>query len=233
MPRVPTYTPAHREKLPESPWASPALVTRNLNKREVAAEPRAHEAPRKEYERLEQKQTWMIETVAEKEEVDSEAIRTGKKVHFFNILELSPGKHEELLPELRKFKGRVVVPGNTGQDETGLAAIFADAASSASRIEASKLGDATALLPHCGGEQSDAPGAYTQALLYGDGRIDPVDIWIILPKWRQPASWARYRNPVCRLRLALYGHPLAGVLWERKCRTCLESVGFEPIPGWE
>eukprot|EP00959_Pyramimonas_sp_CCMP1952_P059054 1233347-Pyramimonas_sp.AAC.1 len=36
-----------------------------------------------------------------------------------------------------------------------------------------------------------------------------------LPKWRQPASWAKCRNLVCRLRLALYGHPLAGVFWER------------------
>eukprot|EP00959_Pyramimonas_sp_CCMP1952_P469706 9495410-Pyramimonas_sp.AAC.1 len=125
----------------------------------------------------------MIEPVAEKDDIESEAIRTGKKVHFFNMLELSSVKHEELLPKLRKFKGRVVVQGNTGTDETGLAAILRDAASSASQIEASKLCDATALLPNYGGEQSDAPGAYTQALLYGDGRIDPVDTWITLPKW--------------------------------------------------
>eukprot|EP00959_Pyramimonas_sp_CCMP1952_P262459 5487734-Pyramimonas_sp.AAC.1 len=115
----------------------------------------------------------MIEIVAEKDDIESQAIRAGKKVHFFNILELSSVKHEELSPELRKFKGRVVVQGNTGKDETGLAAVFADAASSASHIEASKLCDATALLPNHGGEQSDTPGAYTQALLYGDGRIDP------------------------------------------------------------
>eukprot|EP00959_Pyramimonas_sp_CCMP1952_P037692 789322-Pyramimonas_sp.AAC.1 len=104
------------------------------------------------------------------------------------MLELSSVKHEELLPGPRKFKGRVVVQGNAGKDETGLAAIFADAASSVSHIKAPKLCDATALLPNYGGEQSDAPGAYARALLNGDGRIDPVDIWITLPKWRQPAS---------------------------------------------
>eukprot|EP00959_Pyramimonas_sp_CCMP1952_P039569 827772-Pyramimonas_sp.AAC.1 len=151
----------------------------------------------------------MIEIVAEKDNIESEAIRTGKKVHFFSMLELSSVKHEELPPELGKFKGRVVVQGNTGKDETGSAAIFADAAFSASHIEASKLCDATALLPNYGGDQSDAPGACTQALLYGDGRIDPVGIWITLPKWRHPASWSKYRNPVRRLRLALCGHPLA------------------------
>eukprot|EP00959_Pyramimonas_sp_CCMP1952_P099661 2083514-Pyramimonas_sp.AAC.1 len=82
------------------------------------------------------------------------------------------------------------------KDESGLAAVFADAASAASHIKASKLRDATALLPGNRGQQSDALGAYTQALLYGDGRIDPVDTWVILPKWRQPSSWAKYQNPV-------------------------------------
>eukprot|EP00959_Pyramimonas_sp_CCMP1952_P284128 5938803-Pyramimonas_sp.AAC.1 len=79
MPREPTYTPAHRDHIPDSPWARPALVTRNLNKKEVAAEPRAQEALRKEYERLEKRQTRMLETVAEKDDIESQAIRTGKK----------------------------------------------------------------------------------------------------------------------------------------------------------
>ena len=61
------------------------------------------------------------------------------------------------------------------KDESGLAAVFADAASSASHIEASKLCDGVSLLPGYSGQQSDAPAAFTQALLYGDGRIDPVD----------------------------------------------------------
>ena len=114
---------------------------------------------------------------------------TGKKVNFAKLLELTSVKHEELPPELQKFKGRAVVQGDNMKDESGLAAVFADAATSASRIEASKQRDATASLPGNGGEQSDAPGACTQALLYGDGRIDPVDTWNSLPKWRQPASW--------------------------------------------
>eukprot|EP00959_Pyramimonas_sp_CCMP1952_P196006 4098367-Pyramimonas_sp.AAC.1 len=87
----------------------------------------------------------MLETVAEKADIESQAVRTGTK--------LSSVKHEELPPDLRQFKGRVVVQGNTGKYETGLAAIFADAASSASHIEASKLCDATALLPQYAGEQ--------------------------------------------------------------------------------
>ena len=37
MPREPTYTPAHRDNIPDSSWARPALVTVNLSKKEVAA----------------------------------------------------------------------------------------------------------------------------------------------------------------------------------------------------
>eukprot|EP00959_Pyramimonas_sp_CCMP1952_P235928 4930630-Pyramimonas_sp.AAC.1 len=60
----------------------------------------------------------MLETVAEEADIESQAIRNGTKVHVFNILELSSVKHEELPPDLRKVKGRVVVQGNTGKDET-------------------------------------------------------------------------------------------------------------------
>ena len=41
------------------------------------------------------------------------------------------------------------------------------------------------------------------------------------------------REPVCRLRLALYGHPLSGLFWERKCQQALLRQHWEPIPGWE
>ncbi|CAE7555766.1 GIP, partial [Symbiodinium pilosum] len=38
-----------------------------------------------------------------------------------------------------------------------------------------------------------------------------------------------YRDPVCPLRLALYGHPDAGGIWEKHCETQLKSVGWIPI----
>eukprot|EP00959_Pyramimonas_sp_CCMP1952_P391638 8207230-Pyramimonas_sp.AAC.1 len=83
----------------------------------------------------------------ERDDVAQHAHKEPKKVHAANILERSPVKHAELPPELQKDKGRVVVHGDNVKDESGLAAVFADAASSASHIEASKLCDATVLLP--------------------------------------------------------------------------------------
>ena len=83
-------------------------------------------------------------------------------------------KHWEK-PSLHKAKARVVCQGNNVRDENGLAALFAEAASSASQIEASNMIDAIALLPNCSGSQADAVSAYTQAKLYGDGRVNKID----------------------------------------------------------
>ena len=63
--------------------------------------------------------------------------------------------------------------------------------------------------------------------------IQCVETWISLPANRRPSSWSRFSNPVCRLRLNLYGHPLAGLYWEKFCQTHLYDVGFARVSGWE
>ena len=62
--------------------------------------------------------------------------------------------------------------------------------------------------------------------------IGDIETWISLPKILRPLSWAEYREPVCMLKLALYGHPDAGGYWERHCEEHLASVGFVPVPDW-
>ena len=54
-------------------------------------------------------------------------------------------------------------------------------------------------------QQADAEQAYIQSRLGGD-----VPTWVRMPPERRPPSWAKYRDPVCPLALALYGHPDAG-----------------------
>ena len=100
-------------------------------------------------------------------------------------------------------------------------------ASSAALMEAGKFVDTISLLPGFGGTQADAKQAYTQCELGGD------ETWIFLPPDQQPASWRRFRSPVCRLRLALYGHPLSGAYWGAHCIQQLISVGFITIPAWD
>ena len=135
-------------------------------------------------------------------------------------------KHSED-PTKSKYKGRVVFQGNNVTDHTATMAVFQDIGSSACLLTASKVVDVVAAAPGNAGAQSDAPQAYTQAELHG------TETWIELPKEQWPESWKKFRRPVCRLRLALYGHPLSGVYCELHCNQRLQKKGFSPIPGWE
>ena len=96
-----------------------------------------------------------------------------------------------------------------------------------------------ALLPGCSGEQADAPSAYTQCELGAETPGVFPTTWITLPFEQWPKAWKDRKaknpkfDPVCPLRLSLYGHPMAGVFWERHCQVKLKEAGFAPIPGWE
>ena len=59
------------------------------------------------------------------------------------------------------------------------------------------------------------------------------DIWIRLPRHKWPKSWSSMENPVVPLERNLYGHPLAGLLWERQFEKILLKHGWEKIPNWE
>ena len=47
------------------------------------------------------------------------------------------------------------------------------------------------------------------------------DIWIRLPRHKWPTPWSRKEDPVVPLERNLYGHPLAGLLWERQFEKIL------------
>ena len=51
------------------------------------------------------------------------------------------------------------------------------------------------------------------------------DIWIRLPRHKWPKSWSSMEDPVVPLERNLYGHPLAGVLWEKQFEK-------NPIETW-
>ena len=128
--------------------------------------------------------------------VVARARKEGKTIHLGRLFEIVVIKHDELPEDMKKDKGRIVFQGSNVKDQSGLSAVFAEVASSASLLEASKLLDAIAMLPGCAGQKSDAPKAYTQSLLYGDGRVDPVDTWIELPRNQWPKHWEGMRRPV-------------------------------------
>ena len=81
--------------------------------------------------------------------------------------------------------------------------------------------------------------AYTQMKIADAARLLGKDVfpetWVSLPPSRRPASWADrgIKDPVVPLTLNLYGHPLAGLLWDKGSREKILQAGFEPVQGWE
>ena len=56
---------------------------------------------------------------------------------------------------------------------------------------------------------------------------------IRLQRHKWPESWSSMEDPVVPLERNLYGHPLAGLLWERQFEKVLLKHGWEKIPNWE
>ena len=130
---------------------------------------------------------------------------------------------------VEKYKGRVVFQGNQVWDSNFDYAIFQELSSSPATMDAAKAADLVSLFPGNDGMQADATQAYTQSELGG------VKTWVRLPRHRWPQEWIDkgYVDPVCPLRLALYGHPDAGGYWEKHCDSALQSLGFKPIDEWK
>ena len=111
-------------------------------------------------------------------------------------------------------------------------AIFAEQGTSASHMICAKFLDAIARMPGFSGEDADARKAYLQAKL-ADFEGD-TETWIELPIDEWPSKWhGKFRKPVVRLLRNLYGHPLAGLYWEKHCDRAIKDCGFVPVQGWE
>ena len=135
----------------------------------------------------------------------------------------------------QKYKGRVVLRGDIVKDDSGSYAVFTEQGSSASQMTAAKIIDCRVAM----GQAADAVSAYTQVKMEDAHKLLKIpksecpDIWIRLPRHKWPKSWSSMEDPVVLLERNLYGHPLAGLLWERQFEKILLKHGWEKIPNWE
>ena len=133
------------------------------------------------------------------------------------------------------FKGRVVLRGDIVKDNSGSYAVFTEQGSSASQMTAAKIMDIISRLPGCDGQAADAVSAKTQVKMEDTPKLlknpqsECPDIWIRLPRHKWPKSWSSMEDPVVLLERNLYGHPLAGLLWERQFEKILLKHGWEKV----
>ena len=138
------------------------------------------------------------------------------------------------------YKGRIVMAGNNLQTGDGREAytLFTEVSGPPATMTAARLGIATAALLGHSVTVRDAESAYIQARIDGEGRCPT---FVRLPPWMMPDSWfvnqnrsmpCRFRDPVCRLRRALYGHPESGALWEKTLDEVVRKLGFKKVEAW-
>ena len=99
--------------------------------------------------------------------------------------------------------------------------------------------DVISKLPGCAGEAADAVSVYTQVKMEDAHKLFKIpeserpDIWIRLPRHKWPKSWSSMEDPVVPFERNLYGHPLAGLLWERQFEKILLKYGWKKVSNWE
>ena len=201
--------------------------------------PDAKAAVKKKCEKLKKILAWQLTKFRNKKEVIDEARNKVRKVHFASLMDLCHLKNSELEPQYQKYKGRVVLRGDIVKDDSGSYAVFAEQGSSASQMTAAKVMDVVSKLPGCSGQAADAVSAYTQVEMEDAPELLKIpksecpDTWIRPPKHKWPKSWSSVEDPVVPLEKNLYGHPLAGLLWERQFEKVLLQHGWDKVPNWE
>ena len=156
--------------------------------------------------------------------------RRAQKFILRHLMDICHLKNAELEAKHRKYKGRVVLRGDIVKDDSGSYAAFTEQGSSASQMTAAKVMDIISRLPGCAGQAADAVSAYTKVKiedapkLLKNSKSECPDIWIRLP---------RHKWPAVPLKRNLYGHPLAGLLWERQFEKALLEQDLEKVLDWE
>ena len=169
----------------------------------------------------------------------AEARTSGATVHFASLMDICHLKNAELEAKHQKYKGRVVLRGDIVKDNSGSYAVFTEQGSSASQLTAAKIMDIISRLPGCDGQAADAVSAYTQVKVEDAPKLLKIptsecpDIWIRLPRHKWPKSWSSMEDPVVPLERNLYGHPLAGLFWERQFEKILLKYCWKKVSNWE
>ena len=188
-------------------------------------ESQADGAIKKEYTNLETRGCWNINDAEELSVVAARLSKEGTLIHIGSMFELLYLKHSELAYDKQKLKGRVVFLGDRVRDQHGMAAVFEALASSPAGIEVARFVDTYGLMATDGTmhtiEQADTEQAYTQA------KLDTKNPTFARVPHHMRKSWMKpgvtYVMPLIK---ALYGHPQAGVFWERRLHAALLKLDF-------
>ena len=192
-----------------------------------------------EWKNLEKIAAWNLTKVRSKKEVIDEARTKGAKVHFVSLMDICHLKNAELEAKHQKYKGRIVLRGDIVKDDSGSYAVLSEQGSSASQMTAAKIMDIISRLPGCDGQAADAVSAETQVKMEDAHKKENSQIGVSRHKDSSTTTQmaktmvSSIEDPVVPLERNLYGHPLAGLLWERQFEKILLQHGWEKVSNCE
>ena len=193
------------------------LVTQNLPKKVWLQDGNSLDAVRKEAEGLRFNTTWSDKSATLVSELRSNARKSGRTIKIAELLTLCGIKHYELAPEFHRYKGRIVYRGDYITDESHNIVFFEETATTPTALTALNLTLWFGCLKEHTITRSDAVQAFLQAPL-------PEETWAILPSSIREKFPATAKVAV-RLLKSLYGHPLAGRLWQEHLSAALTALG--------
>ena len=196
-------------------------VTKALNKKEIDASPECQAAIRAEGEALVNCGTWDEDSVIERSELIKVAKDYNQQIVLGDLLIIGSIKFYERAREYWKYKGRICYRGDCAIDQNGAYAVYQELSASPTGIHSAKSNLCYGCLPGHKTTQVDAIRAYVQTKLKSK---HPT--WIRIPHLLRPKKWGRkYTAPMCRLVMALYGHPESGAHWEKHLTESIITCG--------
>ena len=103
-------------------------------------------------------------------------------------------------------------------------------------MAAAEIMDVIARLPDCDRQAADAVSAYTQV------KLEDAPKLLKIRKCRRmdtssttqmAQTMEKSEDPTVLPERSSYGHPFAGLLWERQFEEALLELGLEKIPKWK
>ena len=208
--------------IPNVSESSSAFVTKNLSRSEWLQDPKGLQAVLDEAKGLRNNKTWDDNSVTVLENLKSQAKELGMTVHIASLHTLCGVKHWEQPIEQHKYKGRIVYRGDLIKNESDELVLYADTATTPTSLVALNLALFFGTCKDNTISLSDAVQAFLQAPLEEETWVlVPFELW--LDSWK--TKYPRGTKLVVRLLKSLYGHPLAGKLWQSYLSERLAKLG--------
>ena len=215
--------------IPDVSSRNHACVTRNLTRAEWTRDERGLQAVQAEAAGLRANNTWCDKSVTTLSNLKAQSRTTGVSVKIASLLTLCGIKYWECSSDQWKYKGRIVYRGDLVRNESDEIILFEDTATSPTGLTALNVTLFYGMLLGHATSCADAVQAFLQAPL-------EEETWVILseelwlPEWFE--IFPRGTKLCVRLLKSLYGHPLAGKLWQEYLTQRLKAMKAVELEGF-